>query len=202
MFSCEYEADTLSAYTTAVKVDDLFDALPVRRRAMVESTRRTLDAIKSRLQTCLLAYPDIALHLVGGPSAAVLLSCAATTSVNQRISQLYGPHSAQALDFVSLDYAGWSVHGSISRAPTSKRVQNVFVDRLTEPDAELVGVAREVLSTSEYMARTNTAPGSGVENRPARARHPMFVLLVNSTHGAGQAVPAPDEASARSRLVT
>ncbi|KAJ2780983.1 DNA mismatch repair protein [Coemansia javaensis] len=187
-------ADDLGPYNTAVKVDDMFGAFPVRRRAMAESAQKTAGAVRAQLQRYALCYPDIALCLVAGPSdaAAALFSYAAAASVNQRVAQIHGPRIAQALDFVSADHGGWSLHGSISRAPILARVQQVFVDGRPCGTAELAATARHALGTSEYTDKANTAPGSGESVRSPRAQHPAFVLLISGTRAAaaGEVVTA------------
>ncbi|KAJ2610926.1 DNA mismatch repair protein [Coemansia sp. RSA 1365] len=196
-FVCRHPTVQPSPYNTTIKINKIFGLYPVRRKLLVESAGREIEKIKTQLQIRLLGYPEIALQFVSGPSDTLLCSYAATQSINQRVAQVYGPATAQTLDFVSVDYGSYSLCGSISRAPILARIQHIFVNGRLQDEIELLDVVRSALCTNEYMAKTNVAARSNEPHiRLSRAKHPMFVLLIRSENtNAFSAVTGSDSTS-------
>ncbi|KAJ2513596.1 hypothetical protein GGI11_004354 [Coemansia sp. RSA 2049] len=92
---------------------------------------------------------DIAMGLLNnstGPGEVVVFSYTAANSLNQRIAQIHGACVAQNLDFISLEYGGYSLYGSISKAPIVPRIQHVFVASNFRESVELIGIARQILN--------------------------------------------------------
>ncbi|KAJ2809680.1 hypothetical protein H4S07_003115, partial [Coemansia furcata] len=85
------DPEVLAGYNTVVKVRDIFEAYPVRRKVIDSSAKRLLDDIKSQLQIRSLGYPKIALQLVAKPGDTVIFAYASTPTLNQRILQTFGP---------------------------------------------------------------------------------------------------------------
>ncbi|KAJ2078093.1 DNA mismatch repair protein [Coemansia sp. RSA 988] len=180
-FVCRHLAANLAPYNTSIRVDNIFAKYPVRRKSLIESAGRIVETIKSQLQIRLLGYPEVALQLVSGLDSTLLCSYAATQSINQRVAQIYGPATAQVLDFVSIDYGIYSLYGSISRVPMLARIQHIFLNGRLQDDIGLLDTVRSALCTNDYMAKTNIAAFSGRAHiQPFRAKHPMFVLLIRS----------------------
>ncbi|KAJ2055829.1 hypothetical protein GGI08_004014 [Coemansia sp. S2] len=125
---------TLADYNTIVKVRDIFEAYPVRRKVIDGSIKRWLGDIKAQLQVRSLGHPNIALQLVTKPGDAVVFAYASAPSLNQRMSQIFGPTVALSTESLSLDYDSYSLMGLFSKAPMLYRIQHIFIDgRLIDP---------------------------------------------------------------------
>ncbi|PIA18203.1 hypothetical protein COEREDRAFT_85654 [Coemansia reversa NRRL 1564] len=199
IFVCQHPTTQPTPYNTAIRIDNIFGLYPVRRKLLVESARREIEKIKTQLQIRLLGYPEVALQLVSGSSNTLMCSYTATHSINQRVAQVYGPATAQALDFVSIDYGAYSLCGSISRAPMLARIQHIFINGRLQDEVELLDVVCSALCTNEYMAKTNVAARSNEPHiRLSRAKYPMFVLLIHSKNT--DAVSAATESDITSRV--
>ncbi|KAJ2699177.1 hypothetical protein H4218_002802 [Coemansia sp. IMI 209128] len=180
---CDPEA--LAGYSTIVKVRDIFEAYPVRRKLIDSSGKRQLDDIKGQLQIRSLGHPGIALQLVTKPEDTVVFSYASASSLNQRMLQVFGPAVALNMESLSLDYGGYSLLGSLSKAPMLCRIQHIFIDgRLIDPP-ELLVVARAAFAASDYATRSNAAVDVESMTR-LRTRHPAFVLMMRSGEAAEQ----------------
>ncbi|KAJ2801279.1 DNA mismatch repair protein [Coemansia guatemalensis] len=180
-FICRHPTANLAPYNTCIRVDNIFGSYPVRRKCLIESAGKAVETIKTQLQIRLLGYPEVALQLISGSSDTLLCSYAATQSINQRVAQVYGPATAQTLDFVSIDYGTYSLCGSISCVPILARIQHIFINGRLHDDIELLDTVRSALCTNDYMAKTNVSARSNESLiRSSRAKHPMFVLLIRS----------------------
>ncbi|KAJ2731685.1 DNA mismatch repair protein [Coemansia sp. BCRC 34962] len=180
---CDSEA--LAGYSTIVKVRDIFGAYPVRRKLIDSSRKKVLDDIKAQLQARTLGHPRIALQLVTKPGDTVVFAYASASSLNQRMLQVFGPAVALGMESLSLDYDGYCLLGSFSKAPMLCRAQHIFVDgRLVDPP-ELLVVARAVFAGSNYATRANVAVDAESAAR-LRTRHPVFVLAIRSSEATEQ----------------
>ncbi|KAJ1723042.1 DNA mismatch repair protein [Coemansia erecta] len=178
LFSGKADAERLEGYSTVVKVTNIFASQPVRQRIVSDAEKRVIDNIRSRLQVRSLAYPDIAMQMFKSPGTTSVFSLSPTSSLNLRLAQIYGPAVARHLDFITLDYDGYRLRGSISRAPILGRIQHIFVDGCMWDSPELASVIRSVLSTSDYMSKSNSSDLAEHPNK-VRALHPMFVLSIS-----------------------
>ncbi|KAJ2864549.1 hypothetical protein GGH94_002825 [Coemansia aciculifera] len=131
-----------SGYNTVVKVRDIFEAYPVRRKVIDGSAKRLLDDIKAQLQIRSLGHPRITLQLVAKPGDTVIFAYASAPSLNQRMLQIFGPAVALSMEALSLDYDGCSLMGSFSKAPMLYRIQHIFIDGHLVDPPELLIVAR------------------------------------------------------------
>ncbi|KAJ2464030.1 DNA mismatch repair protein, partial [Coemansia sp. RSA 2337] len=176
---------TLADYNTIVKVRDIFEAYPVRRKVIDGSIKRWLGDIKAQLQVRSLGHPNIALQLVTKPGDAVVFAYASAPSLNQRMSQIFGPTVALSTESLSLDYDSYSLMGLFSKAPMLYRIQHIFIDgRLIDPP-ELLIVARAAFAASNYATRSNADIETESMTR-LRTRHPIFVLMIRSSGTAEQ----------------
>ncbi|KAJ2505297.1 hypothetical protein H4217_009257, partial [Coemansia sp. RSA 1939] len=182
--SIEKRSKLLSGFNTAVSVSDIFSTYAVRRRIINESRWKVVDRIRRRLQTRSLCYPNISLKLVSGPGEVVVFSYTAANSLNQRIAQIHGACVAQNLDFISLEYGGYSLYGSISKAPIVPRIQHVFVASDFRESAELIGIARQILNNQCLATGADTDELALMSAKQPRGRNPMFVLVLSASSNA------------------
>ncbi|KAJ2058883.1 DNA mismatch repair protein [Coemansia sp. S146] len=171
---------TLAGYNTVVKVRDIFEAYPVRRKVIDGSAKRLLDDIKAQLQIRSLGHPRITLQLVTKPGDAVIFAYASAPSLNQRMLQIFGPAVALSMEALSLDYDGYSLMGSFSKAPMLYRIQHIFIDGHLVDPPELLIVARTAFAASNYATKSNAAIEMESMTR-LRTRHPIFVLMIRSS---------------------
>ncbi|KAI8319527.1 hypothetical protein GQ54DRAFT_313493 [Martensiomyces pterosporus] len=186
----ESEGHVPSGINTAVKVRNIFATFPVRRKIIDSSSKKLADEIRTRLQIRSLGEPAIAFQLVRSldDDLVTVFSYGSAPSLNQRISQIFGRPTAQALDFISFDYEGYSLRGSMSTKPIQNRIQHIFIDGYPYSPPELITAVRSVLSASDYMGKLNTTAGDPRTSAGAKAQNPMFVLMV-ATHGNSQLLP-------------
>ncbi|KAJ2657449.1 DNA mismatch repair protein [Coemansia sp. RSA 1200] len=168
----------------AVSVSDIFSTYAVRRRIINESRWKVVDRIRGRLQTRSLCYPNISLKFVRGPDEVVVFSYTAANSLNQRIAQIHGACVAQNLDFISLEYCGYSLHGSISKVPIVPRIQHVFVASDFRESVELIGIARQILNNQCVATSADADELALMSARQPRGRNPMFVLILSASSNA------------------
>ncbi|KAJ1939768.1 DNA mismatch repair protein [Kickxella alabastrina] len=169
--------DLLDGYSTVVSVTNIFASHPVRQRIVGETAKRVADDIRSKLQVRSLGCPEIAIQLVKSTENTVVFSYSSTLSLNQRVSQIYGPSIAHGLDFIALDYDDYRLYGSMSRTPILNRIQHIFADGYVWDSPELIGIIRSVLKMSDYTNKTNTI-GNLESSTRSRVLHPMFILTI------------------------
>ncbi|KAJ1896603.1 DNA mismatch repair protein, partial [Kickxella alabastrina] len=169
--------DLLDGYNTVVRVTNIFASHPVRQRIVGETAKRVADDIRFKLQVRSLGCPEIAIQLVKSTENTVVFSYNSTLSLNQRVSQIYGPSIAHGLDFIALDYDDYRLYGSMSRTPILNRIQHIFADGYVWDSPELIGIIRSVLTMSDYTNKTNTI-GNLESSTRSRALHPMFILTI------------------------
>ncbi|KAJ2781146.1 hypothetical protein GGI15_003307 [Coemansia interrupta] len=146
------DADCLEGYSTVVKVTNIFASQPVRQHIVSDTAKKLIDNIRSRLQVRSLAYPNVAMQMFKSPSTTSVFSLSSTSSLNQRLAQIYGPAIARLLDFTTLEYEGYRLRGSISRTPVLGRIQHIFVDGCLLNSPELTSTIRSVLGASDYIS--------------------------------------------------
>ncbi|KAJ2874199.1 DNA mismatch repair protein [Coemansia aciculifera] len=180
---------TLAGYNTVVKVRDIFEAYPVRRKVIDGSAKRLLDDIKAQLQIRSLGHPRITLQLVAKPGDTVIFAYASAPSLNQRMLQIFGPAVALSMEALSLDYDGCSLMGSFSKAPMLYRIQHIFIDGHLVDPPELLIIARTAFAASNYATKSNAAIEMESMTR-LRTRHPIFILMIRSSGTAEQTLTA------------
>ncbi|KAJ1862293.1 DNA mismatch repair protein, partial [Coemansia sp. RSA 486] len=154
-----------------------------------QTAKKIMDAIKTQMQVRSLGYPEVAIQLFRPPDQTKVFSYNSTQSLNQRIAQIYGPSVACDLDFISFEYEGFQLSGSMSRSPVLGRIQHIFANECLWDPPELLTVVESVLAASDYYSKANTANAVGSPSR-ARARHPIFVFSIaspTSLTGTGEA---------------
>lgn len=161
-------------YTTMVRLRDIYSRYPVRRRIFEETCKRLEEGIKRQLQARSLAHPDISFQLSRQANSATIFRYPATSSLNQRLWQVYGSEATQGLDFIGMSYGKWSLVGSMSKAPALSKIQHVFVNGRLQEQQDIASVVCSVIATSDYMVQPKSL---GVVDRVC-GKHPMFVLMV------------------------
>ncbi|KAJ1764812.1 hypothetical protein LPJ54_005442, partial [Coemansia sp. RSA 1824] len=130
------------------------------------------------LQVRMLQYPEVALHFTLGSTYFPVFLYSATQSLNQRVSQIYGPSMAQMLDFVSITHGKHSLYGSVSRAPVQCQIQHIFLNGRVYDTSDALGTVRLALTTDSYMSKSNVAIQGGASVNSSRTMYPMFILIV------------------------
>ncbi|KAJ2879970.1 hypothetical protein FB639_002949 [Coemansia asiatica] len=188
---CECSAADLDGFSTVVRVTNIFSRQPVRQKIVTQTSKKIMDAIKTQMQIRSLGSPEVAMQLFKTSDQIKVFSYSSTGSLNQRIAQIYGPSVACSLDFISFEYEGFQLSGSMSRLPVLGRIQHIFFEGCLWDPPELLVIVESVLAASEYYSRANAADSSVESPSRARARHhPVFVLSITcptSSAGLGEA---------------
>ncbi len=169
---------------TLVRVEDLFHALPARRK-FLKSTRYELSLIADIVKRLALAWPEIEFELSGVMARPIRFDAKPLNARNERIIKIMGQEFIDNATAVKSDYHGITLNGYAS-LPTYHRPntndQFLFVNSRPVRDRVLAGAVR-----------------AGYSDLIFRHRHPALVLFLTLPEGEVDMNVHPAKAEVRFR---